>query len=78
MRLRASRNAASRCESHRAGERDRVGPRLIEHDARFGRGSLALTLRGSGAIAGGAGRDVEATTDERGMAAATVILECDG
>ena len=35
---------------------------------------LVLTLRGSGAIPGGAGKDVEATTDERGMAVFAVPL----
>jgi len=53
------------------------GEALVRVEVRRGgapAASLALTLRGSGAIAGGAGRDVEATTDERGMAVFAVPL----
>jgi hypothetical protein len=51
---------------------------LVSVEVRRGSGvpapGLALTLVGSGSIPGGAGRDVEATTDERGMAVFEVPL----
>jgi hypothetical protein len=57
---------------------DAGGEAVVRVEVRHGGGTPAprveLTLVGSGAIPGGDGRDVQATTDERGIASFTVRL----